>query len=157
MATEVASAEYALAWGRMVLGSYRYPPHDREVALKQLAIMGTGKPKALLRRMVHPETGIHTQNDSFDLNECSAWLQIRLPKAPARPALPEPEYRRPSQEQVERDIAKWEQRKAGIKEHVAAVVKARCVGRPLNWKHEEHSTDELAANLQWLEDMRGGY
>lgn len=85
---ETADTNYALEVARYLLGSHPSKPHDPEILLEQLTTLFTGKPKELLRRMVHPAEGVLREADFVpSVAMCARWLEKRT--APQRSTLPE--------------------------------------------------------------------
>lgn len=116
--TETADPSYALEIARYLLGSHPHKPHDPEILLEQLTTLFSGKPRWLLRWMVHPERGVLAEADFVpSVALCGRWLKQRTvgrPDVPEHTLLPPAEERPESQELKDAAIARWREQRRRI-------------------------------------------
>lgn len=102
---------------RMLLASYPNQAHDPETLQKQLIIALTGRPFALLQKLVNPIDGI-VAKEKFtpSVAVVTEWLNKNTPPAPIvhpehRLFLPEPAWTPPTEEAKRRSAEMWNKTK----------------------------------------------
>lgn len=148
---EPADAAYASHVVKMLFAGYPgQHPRDPDTYAAFIATLCVGKPKRIVRGLVHPETGVIAECKFLPtVAEVNEWFSTRLPKEPARfnaaehrkflPAPPEPEI--PPEIRAAR-VAKLK----AVAAEIRAVTESNVVGRPIKWR-QTHDPEKLLAAL----------
>jgi hypothetical protein len=116
--------------------------------MRQLVILFTGKPRTLIRRIVHPIDGI--------IPECKGTPTIKavlewMAKQPYGEPIKIAQHKEPEEIISPEERARRVQMLRGCAQQIRDAVKAKCVGRPYEAHPTKVSSRRLLDGLEYLE------
>ena len=108
---ETVSADYARKVAGVYIASFANQVHEPDIFLRQLVVWLTGKPKAVIEKLNHPEIGAVARSDKPCLKTINKWFADWTgrpeisPTRPWREIPPDPEV--PPLETREKDVERW--------------------------------------------------